>query len=374
LPGCGQFGSERKLACRYQVSRGTVREALRRLAARGLVVQRPGRKTRAVALDASLTLENLGVALHDERSQEARWLLEGFFCLKRQVLVELLAECCERASSADRALLAAACFTLWDAARWDSGERCAQLEFDLLGLAARVADRPGHLLLIQSLRRSLRGNAARLLPLMGGEALRQWACCAMQALQEHDARALQCALPTLLKVCDERVLEQFAPALQEEAREARSCVDVHDPGRLGPAAEDPVPLGRMPCLDAQTFPVDPGSEVFRVPPAALGFNPGEPGQKSAGGRCRAPPRKTCSTVRQVGTLRPRKGASSLNLPPMAFVDEPLRTVRKEGGSLHGAQGPSPFSCGGAPASIDLACIPPCRASPLDSPTERWRPP
>ena len=42
----GQFGSEEKLARSYGVSRSTVREALRRLAARGLVVQHPGRKTR----------------------------------------------------------------------------------------------------------------------------------------------------------------------------------------------------------------------------------------------------------------------------------------------------------------------------------------
>ena len=96
----GQFGSEEKLARGFGVSRGTVREALRRLAARGLVVQHPGRKTRAVALDESLTLENLGLALHDECCPESRRLLEGYFCLKRQVLVELLADCCASASEA----------------------------------------------------------------------------------------------------------------------------------------------------------------------------------------------------------------------------------------------------------------------------------
>src|SRR5688500_7869939 len=99
LPECGQFGSEQKLARSYGVSRGTVREALKRLAARGLVVQHPGRKTRAVVLDEALTLENLGLALHDERrSEEGRRLLEGYFSLKRQVLVELLADCCASAS------------------------------------------------------------------------------------------------------------------------------------------------------------------------------------------------------------------------------------------------------------------------------------
>ncbi len=56
LPECGRLGSEETLARVYGVSRGTVREALRRLAARGLVVQHPGRKTRAVGLDEHLAL------------------------------------------------------------------------------------------------------------------------------------------------------------------------------------------------------------------------------------------------------------------------------------------------------------------------------
>ncbi|NBC44589.1 GntR family transcriptional regulator, partial [Corallococcus exiguus] len=168
----GQFGSEAKLARRYEVCRGTIREALRRLAARGLVVQRPGRKTRAVPLDESLTLENLGLALHDASNPDARWLLEGYFSLKRQVLVELLADCCARASDLDLDRLGSTCYQLQDAARWESGEVCAWAEFELLRHAARVAARPGHVLLVQSLQRAFLGGAAQLLPLMGGEALR----------------------------------------------------------------------------------------------------------------------------------------------------------------------------------------------------------
>ncbi|WP_253900307.1 FadR/GntR family transcriptional regulator, partial [Corallococcus carmarthensis] len=223
LPRSGQLGSERMLARIYGVSRGTVREALRRLAARGLVVQRSARRARAVALDESLTLENLGLALHDERRPECRRLLEGFFSLKRQVLVELLADCCARASKADLRLLEDACFRLWDAARWHPGVRCAQSEFELLRLAARVADRPGHLLLIQSLQWALRGNASRLLSLMGGESLRQWTTCAMGALDNRDARTLQHELPALLKACDERVLDDFAPVPQEQESPAAEC-------------------------------------------------------------------------------------------------------------------------------------------------------
>src|SRR5689334_2830954 len=205
----GQFASEAELARRFNVCRGTMREALRRLAARGLVVQRPGRKTRAVALDESLTLENLGLALHDARSPDARWLLEGYFSLRRQVLVELLVDCCARASDLDLDRLGNACFKLQDAARWESGATCAQVEFELLRLAARVAARPGHVLLVQSLQRAFLGGAAQLLPLMGGEALREWAFRVTAILHERDVQALQNELPALLKARDERVLNAF---------------------------------------------------------------------------------------------------------------------------------------------------------------------
>ncbi|RKG64426.1 GntR family transcriptional regulator [Corallococcus sp. CA054B] len=224
----GQFGPEAKLAQRYGVCRGTIREALRRLAARGLVVQHPGRRTRAVALDESLTLENLGLALHDARNPDARWLLEGYFSLKRQVLVELLVDCCARASDLDLDRLGSTCFGLWDAARWEPGATCAQVEFALLRQAARVAGRPGHVLLVQSLQRAFLEGAAQLLPFLGGEALRQWATCARQALSERNVRALQQELPALLKACDELVLNAFAPAPQKPASPEAPCAqEVH---------------------------------------------------------------------------------------------------------------------------------------------------
>ncbi|RKG97396.1 FadR family transcriptional regulator [Corallococcus carmarthensis] len=303
LPPCGQFGSEAKLARSFDVCRGTIREAMRRLAARGLVVQRPGRKTRAVALDESLTLENLGLALHDARSSEARSLLEGYFSLKRQVLVELLTDCCARASDLDLHRLADTCFKLWDAARWESGARCEQVEFELLRLAAQAASRPGHALLIQSLQRASRGvAAARLLPFMGGESLRQWVSCAMGALHERDARTLQHELPVLMKACDERVLDAFAPAPQgpssleaphvpegllsapvsapgqdeavkeehgfdclasaaeqDAASEAHPGEEEHGLGRLAPAAEDPSTLGVALRPHAAALPAEPSS-------------------------------------------------------------------------------------------------------------------
>ncbi|WP_233610151.1 FadR/GntR family transcriptional regulator [Corallococcus sp. AB049A] len=250
----GQFGSEAKLARHYDVCRGTIREALRRLAARGVVVQRPGRKTRAVPLDESLTLENLGLALHDMHSPDARWLLEGYFSLRRQVLVELLSDCCARASKRDLDQLGSICFGLWDAARWESGAYCAQVEFELLRLAARVADRPGHVLLVQSLQRAFMVGAAQLLPLLGGEPLRQWVNCAKDALHDRDTRAIQHELPALMKAHDDLVLDAFAPVLQkhapperhlnapasvpskDEALDARPCLDDRGLGELEPVA------------------------------------------------------------------------------------------------------------------------------------------
>ncbi|NOK10729.1 FadR/GntR family transcriptional regulator [Corallococcus exercitus] len=277
LPRNGLLGSEQVLALRYGVSRSTVREALRRLAARGLVVQRPGRVARAVALDESLTLENLGMALHDERSEECRRLLEGYFSLKRQVLVELLVDCCASASEADRHQLEATCFNLWDLARWEPGARCAQLEFELLRLAAQAAARPGHLLLIQSLQRAMRGKAARLLSFIGGESLRQWAVCAMHALSERDARAIQHQLPALLKACDEGVLDAFAPVpqghaspedyrtdenlleaptsstAQDEALEARSCVEEHGSTASASVSEQDAAFEARSCVEGRGF-------------------------------------------------------------------------------------------------------------------------
>ncbi|WP_244221786.1 FadR/GntR family transcriptional regulator, partial [Corallococcus exercitus] len=270
LPRNGRLASERMMARWYGVSRGTVREALRRLAARGLVVQRPGRQARAVALDESLTLENLGLALHDERSEACRRLLEGFFSLKRQVLVELLADCCANASVMEMGPLEDICFQLWDEARWHPGERCAQLEFELLRQAAQTVARPGHLLLIQSLQRAFRGISARLLPFMGGESLREWAICAQHALQERDMQALQHQLPALLKACDERVLDQFARAPQKHASpevhhvqecdlnapasapapEALHCIETGSPGvpASATAGQDDA-LEKHPCVD-----------------------------------------------------------------------------------------------------------------------------
>ncbi|WP_216627039.1 VOC family protein [Corallococcus exercitus] len=343
LPRNGRLASERMMARWYGVSRGTVREALRRLAARGLVVQRPGRQAQAVALDESLTLENLGLALHDERSEACRRLLEGFFSLKRQVLVELLADCCANASVMEMGPLEDICFQLWDEARWNPGERCAQLEFELLRQAAQTVARPGHLLLIQSLQRAFRGISARLLPFMGGESLRQWAICAQNALQERDVQALQHQLPALLKACDERVLDQFAPRPQEhaspedhgtqeclddvaapataqvDATDARQCVEERGFACPVQANEDLEAPGGAPCPPGQALPTEPDSGALLSP---AGSEPAScsPGEASTEGDV---------TSAALGNLSEPPATSS-------------RVVkREEGGLPHGSQSSHP---------------------------------
>ncbi|RKH59032.1 GntR family transcriptional regulator [Corallococcus aberystwythensis] len=205
-----------------------------------------------MALDESLTLENLGLALHDTRTQESRRLLEGFFSLKRQVLVELLSDCCANASAVAMGPLESTCYALQDAARWyHPKERCAQLEFELLRLCAQVASRPGHLLLIQSLQRAFRGISDRLLPFMGGDAMRQWVICALDALYARDVQALQHQLPALMKTYDELVLDQLAPVPREQAApEAPHAQECSHGAPASGSAQDDAPEAHS-CVNAQ---------------------------------------------------------------------------------------------------------------------------
>ncbi|MCP3143631.1 FadR/GntR family transcriptional regulator [Pyxidicoccus xibeiensis] len=332
LPRSGQLASEEKLARSYGVSRSTVREALRRLAARGLVVQHSGRKTRAVALDESVTLENMGLAFHDERSADGRRLLEGYFCLKRQLVVELLADCCATASATALGQLGDACFALWTAARWESDERCAQLEFDLLRLAARAADRPGHLLLVQSMQRGLSSLVARGVPLMDSESLRQWACCAMGALRERDAEALTHELPVLMRACDERVLGRLAPASEGSAvPEAAPChregalpvePDGETPcrfdlGRPSESGSDVEPDGGTPCQSNLGRPSESGSDVEPDDGTPCQSNlgrPSESGSECAAERLPGAPLPTLSDCRTGSCASPPEGGLSPETP------------------------------------------------------------
>ncbi|RKH50448.1 FadR/GntR family transcriptional regulator, partial [Corallococcus aberystwythensis] len=358
-PRNGGLRSERMMARHFGVCRGTVREALRRLAARGLVVLRPGRQARAVALDESLTLENLGLALHDTRTQECRRLLEGFFSLKRQVLVELLSDCCAHASDLDLQRLGETLYTLQDAARWyHPKERGAQLEFELLRLSAWAAARPGHLLLIQSLQRAFRGIADRLLPFMGGDAMRQWILCALDALYARDVQALQHQLPALMKTYDELVLNAFAPVPQEaappEAPHAQECspggpasdtaqddalvahprVETRGSGATMSVTEGMEAFGETPRSPGDALPLETDSGVLLFPEAPQ-TTPCEPGGACTGRDL------TDTTPSDLPDCRVGSDASSpdgsiQSEDPLTGSPQTHGAARNEGGPLHGA--------------------------------------
>jgi len=214
LPADGKFPSEHGLARCFGVSRGTVREAIRSLSTRGLVVHYPGRRTRVVAWDEALNLETLSVALTgDGRLLPGRHhLLEGFLALKREITVDLLVACCERASAADLDQLTQACFLLEDTARWDAGDRkWVRQQFELLKQAACVVGRMGHLLLIQSLERTFSGMAKWALPHLNPQAVQAWARCAMEALDAKNVQALRQQLPPLLHRVEERLVRSLEP-------------------------------------------------------------------------------------------------------------------------------------------------------------------
>jgi GntR family transcriptional repressor for pyruvate dehydrogenase complex len=217
VPQEGKLPSERTLASKYGVSRTTAREALLRLRARGLVEVHPGRRARVVVMEEAVRLENLGVALLGEGPSrpERHALLAGYLELKREVTVELLAACCEKASEEALERVRNACFLLKDAVCWElQRPRWLALEFELLRQAAVAAQRPGHLLLIQSLEQACRGMAGRVEPYLDSPALYRWTQCAMDVLGSEDVKELHCQLPALMQASDERVLEALAPSCE----------------------------------------------------------------------------------------------------------------------------------------------------------------
>lgn len=211
----GILPPEQLLARRYGVARGTIREALLRLAARGLILQRKGSKARAVSLERALTLESVGVALHARGSAhpERLRLLEGYFELKRETAVALLVHACEHASEQELQPLLDACFVLREGTRWDDGSRrWVEQEFVLLRMAAAAANRPGHFLLVQSLERAFRGMAEVVQPLLSSQAVRHWSEQTQDWLFDRNVEALRRDLPPLLLACDEHVLGSLEAA------------------------------------------------------------------------------------------------------------------------------------------------------------------
>lgn len=300
LPGDDFLPSEQVLARQQGVSRATAREALLRLAARGLVVQHPGRRSRAVPLSEAVTLENLSVMLHgeDRAHPERRLLLEGYFSLKRETMVELLAACCEKASQEDLSRLEDACFALQGTAPWEKQRRWAEREFELLRLAAVVANRPGHFLLVRSLERSFWGMAGRLLSHQDCTAVRQWAWSAYHALCERDVQALRRELPALLQAADDRMMGALGAAPVEQLQ--------GDAGTLGLVRENPpgavgtnrsachTGLDESPSAEASSQDLEEGARGA-VGPNRSACPTGSRQERSAGGplpECEARPRGT----------------------------------------------------------------------------------
>ena len=296
LPGNGQLPSERTLAQKEGVSRSTAREALVRLESRGLIVRHPGRRSVALPLEQSLTLENLGVALHgnDSAHPERHVLLAGYFALKRELTVDLLVACCESASHERLAQVDSACYALEEVARHrPEREGWAAHEFEVLRRAALAVGRPGQLLLIYSLERALRGMARWVLPHLDSPSIQQWARLAWKALSDRDARALRQRLPALLEASDKRVLEALAPSSQAPQRPEPPSPQAAQPPPPGavasaPEAEDtrepaPVHAPRQPPGRALASASETGSaqepspfDARRMPPGPADATQPEP--------------------------------------------------------------------------------------------------
>jgi GntR family transcriptional repressor for pyruvate dehydrogenase complex len=251
VPQDGKLASERTLASQYGVCRATAREALVRLRTRGLVEVRPGRRARAVVMEQAVRLENLGTALLGEGPSrpERQQLLAGYLELKRDVTVELLAACCEKASEEELERVRNACFLLGDAACWElKRPQWLALEFELLRQAALAAQRPGHLLLIQTLERACCGMAGRVESYLDSPALYRWTQCALDALCSKDVKELRCRLPALLQASDERVLQALAPSceayglasfMDAQRQVVEVEAEVHPTVAQGPEASEP---------------------------------------------------------------------------------------------------------------------------------------
>ncbi|ADO72695.1 Transcriptional regulator, GntR family protein [Stigmatella aurantiaca DW4/3-1] len=316
LPQDGFLPSENTLAKRYGLSRSTVREALKRLAARELIEQHPGRRSRALPLEGAVTLENLGVVLEGPGAAqpERRRLLEGFLALKRETAVELLGASCQQASARDLDTLAGLCFELAEAARWrdDTPSRWAELEFELLRQATRAVDRPGQALLLQSLERAYRGLARRLRPHLNGQATRQWALCAMHALAAKDAQSLRRELPALLQASDEHLLASLPPP--QEPRESSLPPLCTDTAPAHPTLEHEDALERLSEAKGPNLSACPTGSSPRAPPGgslpeALSADPRTPLAEGA----------ACTEVPPGQEASPRVPPGLQGRPPQAPV-------------------------------------------------------
>jgi GntR family transcriptional regulator, transcriptional repressor for pyruvate dehydrogenase complex len=340
----GFLPSEQVLARQQGVSRAVAREALLRLAARGLVVQHPGRRSRAVPLSEAVTLENLSMMLHgeDRPHPERRRLLEGYFSLKRETSVELLAACCEHASQEDLNRLEAACFDLQGTGPWEDQRRWVEREFELLRLAALGANRVGQFLLVRSLERSFWGMAKRLLPYLDCGAVRQWAWSAYQALCDRDARALRRDLPALLQAADDRLMrwDLLGALSQDRSADQTASSQTSPAGSLPLESEEGAPGQGAPNRSASH------TGLGHTPPAEAPSHESEGGASGAAGpnrsachtgSCQEPPTGAPSLAAEMmgrGTMGPNRS----DCPTGSHQMPPARDASSESGAT-GARNP-----------------------------------
>lgn len=212
-----EMPSARLLAEQFGVSRATVREAFRTLAARGVLELRQGARARIVHLETDATLETLTtlVGARDQVLPQRRWAVRGLLALTRTVTVDLLARACESTPVDGHAEVHGLLWHLNSRARQEAeSDLLHHATFELLRAAARVLDDEGTLLLVTSLERAWLRLYALLEPLLHFDAVLPWAEAAERLVAERASAQLRETVPRLLAVRDAPLLAKLAPPPQ----------------------------------------------------------------------------------------------------------------------------------------------------------------
>ena len=148
-PGA-RLPSERELGDQFGVSRTVVREAVRALAAKGVIEVRTGSGLRVSAVGPSAVSESIGLylrggALDYPKVHEVRKLLE----------IEIAGLAAERARDEDVARMSDICTRMEDAVAADDVEQASRLDLEFHRELARATDNELYLLLLDSIGEAL---------------------------------------------------------------------------------------------------------------------------------------------------------------------------------------------------------------------------
>lgn len=200
------FPGEERLARELGVSRGTLRHAISRLVARGLLETSQGRQTRVSALGQLVTLDALLPAvLASSEEGRSRELLAGLLEVRRHVYAALLSLACERGGNLEA--LRRACLNVAAHARWEKDSLAVVwLELQLLGVAAQGANNIAFLHALGSLHRlfeqlpaawlegrPLKAIERRMLrtdELLESRSSQQLHCFTLEALEAEDVASM----------------------------------------------------------------------------------------------------------------------------------------------------------------------------------------